>query len=269
MVNLAKVLVVDDDINLRRIVSLFLRNANFEVIEAKNGKEAIEMAVSQGPDLVLLDVMMPVMNGFEVCRVLKMRQETKDIPIIMCTARSTKEDLVEAIKGGADSYIVKPFTKDVLLRKVEEMLGLRAERRLKETTILERRGARRKEVEWSLSWGSFKETKIPTIYKSRIINISSIGLAFEFPRCSTCTGYEQGTVHPQCILANYAARFKESKELDLLISSSENTIIESKGKIAHIYQPLEFHHKEIVGIGFTVITEQARKVIESSLSERE
>jgi len=104
-----KILVVDDDQNIRRLLSFNLTSANHEVVMATNGKEGIEKAIKEQPELILLDIMMPVMNGYEACKILKATEETKNIPIFMLSAKSQMMDLDDAFDSGADDYITKPF----------------------------------------------------------------------------------------------------------------------------------------------------------------
>src|SRR4029453_10221389 len=121
------VLVADDDQNLRKILCLFLKNARYETVEAANGREALNMAKSQDPDIILMDIMMPILDGFTVCKLLKDDPETRPIPVLICTAKNRKEDLIAAIKAGAEDYIIKPFTKDTVLGKIEKALSARKE----------------------------------------------------------------------------------------------------------------------------------------------
>src|SRR4029078_10845127 len=116
------VLVADDDQNLRKILCLFLKNAHYETVEAINGREALNMAKSQNPDVVLMDIMMPLLDGFTVCKLLKDDADTRRIPVLICTEKNRKEDLIAAIKPGAEDYIIKPFTKDTVLAKIEKAL---------------------------------------------------------------------------------------------------------------------------------------------------
>jgi len=119
------VLVADDDNNLRKILCIFLKNARYETVEAANGREALNMAKGQAPDLILMDIMMPLLDGFTVCKLLKDDPETRRIPVLICTAKNRKEDLVAAIKAGAEDYIIKPFTKETVLGKIEKALAAR------------------------------------------------------------------------------------------------------------------------------------------------
>src|SRR5436190_16995300 len=119
------VLVADDDQNLRKILCIFLKNARYETVEAANGREALNMAKGQAPDIILMDIMMPLLDGFTVCKLLKDDPETRRIPVLICTAKNRKEDLVAAIKAGAEDYIIKPFTKETMLTKIEKALAAR------------------------------------------------------------------------------------------------------------------------------------------------
>lgn len=119
---MAKVLVVDDDTNVRNAIKMFLQQGGYEVVEAGNGREAVDAVSIYLPDAVILDVMTPGMDGFTACSTIKSTPETKNIPVILCTAKNRKKDLMQALKSGADEYIVKPFTKDVVLEKVAKAL---------------------------------------------------------------------------------------------------------------------------------------------------
>lgn len=102
----------------------------YRVLEAENGEEGVKVAVEQVPDLVLSDVMMPVMDGFTCCAELRKRKETAHIPILLLTAKAEDKDSVEASYRGADDYVRKPFNPEVLLAKVAHLLDMR--RRLKQ-----------------------------------------------------------------------------------------------------------------------------------------
>jgi sigma-B regulation protein RsbU (phosphoserine phosphatase) len=116
------VLVVDDDVNIRRLLEINLSHEGYEVITAGNGKEALEKAFSHRPDLVILDRMMPVMDGMEACRRLRENPNTKEIPIIMVTALRETIDKVSGLSIGADDYITKPFDPDEVMARVKTML---------------------------------------------------------------------------------------------------------------------------------------------------
>ena len=114
-----KVLVVEDDINIAELLRLYLQKDGFEVSHAADGGKAVEMAKEIQPDLVLLDIMLPVMDGWQVCRELR---KTMKMPIIMLTAKGETEDKVSGLEMGADDYIVKPFEVKEMLARVHAVL---------------------------------------------------------------------------------------------------------------------------------------------------
>lgn len=114
-----KVLVVEDDNNIEELLRLYLQKDGFEVSHAADGGKAVEMAKEIQPDLVLLDIMLPVMDGWQVCRELR---KTMKMPIIMLTAKGETEDKVSGLEMGADDYIVKPFEVKELLARVHAVL---------------------------------------------------------------------------------------------------------------------------------------------------
>ncbi len=118
-----RILVVDDEPDFVETVEFFLSGSDYQVFVAKNGKEALEKVKTERPDLVLLDVMMPEMDGLEACKRLKNDPTTNSIPIIMLTAKGRKEDVVDAIAAGANSYIVKPFNLSELVERIEKVLS--------------------------------------------------------------------------------------------------------------------------------------------------
>lgn len=117
-----KVLLVDDQAEVRLLVQTTLEGTDYEFFGAVNGKEAVEKAISIRPDLIILDIMMPVMDGYEACKQIQANHETKDIPIIMLTAKGQKQDIEKGASCGVRDYIVKPFSPLALLKKVDEIL---------------------------------------------------------------------------------------------------------------------------------------------------
>ncbi|MGZ5426636.1 MAG: response regulator transcription factor, partial [Thermoanaerobaculia bacterium] len=120
--NERKILIVDDDEDILLIVQTLLTNAGYAPILARNGREGIEQAAAMQPDVILLDVTMPQMSGWEVCATLKNLPETSSIPIVMLTVKSEIKDLITGMQVGAADYITKPFTKRHLLETVERLL---------------------------------------------------------------------------------------------------------------------------------------------------
>src|SRR3989449_2077228 len=115
----ARILVVDDDPQIRRVLRTALVAQDYEAIDARNGEEAIERLQEEKPDLIILDVNMPRMNGLEACRAIR---STSDIPIIMLTVRDTEADKIEALDAGADDYVTKPFSSPELLARIRAAL---------------------------------------------------------------------------------------------------------------------------------------------------
>ena len=113
------VLVVDDELRYLRLLRFNLESSGYRVIAAATGKEAVQAAASLNPDLVLLDLMLPDLDGYEVCRRIR---EFSQVPVIMVTARGEVLDKVRGLKLGADDYVTKPFSADELLARVETVL---------------------------------------------------------------------------------------------------------------------------------------------------
>ena len=118
-----KILIADDRYEVVELVKATLEGEDYQVIDASDGKEALEKIKREKPDLVLLDIIMPRMDGFEVLSEVKKDPRTKDIPIIMLTAKGQKLDKDKGRRLGAQDYIVKPFSPSHLLIKIEEVLG--------------------------------------------------------------------------------------------------------------------------------------------------
>ena len=121
---MAKILVVDDEVQLIQMVQIRLEASGYEVVTANDGEEGIEKAKSENPDLVLLDIMMPVMDGYEACKILKSDPQTNKIPIIYLSAKAQEDDLQNGKESGADAFVKKPFETPELLAKIEELLKI-------------------------------------------------------------------------------------------------------------------------------------------------
>lgn len=118
-----RILLVDDEPDLLSMVKLRLEANGYEVITASDGNTAYEKAKSETPDLIILDLMLPGIDGYQVCRLLKFDERYRSIPIIMLTALSQKEDKEWGQKVGADYYLTKPFEPNELLDKIKELLN--------------------------------------------------------------------------------------------------------------------------------------------------
>jgi two-component system alkaline phosphatase synthesis response regulator PhoP len=116
-----KILIVDDEPNVRRLVHVIL-SKDFAVLEAEDGKQAIDIACAQKPDLILMDIMMPKMDGYTSCSAIKNDPTTKSIPVLMLTAVGFDLNVKLGQQMGADAYVTKPFTPQALLDKIAEFL---------------------------------------------------------------------------------------------------------------------------------------------------
>ena len=117
-----KILIVDDEQDIVESLKFVLETSNYTCYCAYNGEDGLRMAKEIMPDLIILDVMMPKINGYKISRLLKFDNKYKDIPILMLTARSQEEDKLIGEETGVDEYLTKPFDLDVVLQKVDEYL---------------------------------------------------------------------------------------------------------------------------------------------------
>lgn len=115
------VLIVEDTPSEMELMSHYLRECGYIVINADTAKDALTKAISQQPDVILTDVVMPGMSGFELCRSLKKHPATEKVPIVICTSKNLEIDRLWGMKQGADAYITKPFTREQLIRVVKSI----------------------------------------------------------------------------------------------------------------------------------------------------
>lgn len=118
-----KILVIDDNSAWRYLVMHELQKKGFETLSANNGIAGIETAKQNRPDLILLDILMPGIDGFETCRIIKKDPLLKNIPVIFITAKAQKTDVILGLESGGTSYIVKPVKTEVILQKIIELIG--------------------------------------------------------------------------------------------------------------------------------------------------
>ncbi len=117
-----KILVVDDETDLVEMLSVRLEANDYQVLKAFDGEDGLNKARENKPDLIVLDLMLPKIDGYKVCRMLKFDEKYKHIPIIMFTARAQEADMELGKEVGADAYIIKPFEADTFLAKISELL---------------------------------------------------------------------------------------------------------------------------------------------------
>ncbi|MBS3917458.1 MAG: response regulator [Deltaproteobacteria bacterium] len=117
-----RIMVVDDEVDLVETVRFSFELEGYDVLVAYNGEEALNQARKENPDLILLDLMLPKLDGYKVCRLLKFDERYKHIPILMLTAKIQEKDKVTGMETGANEYITKPFDMDELMKKVKNYL---------------------------------------------------------------------------------------------------------------------------------------------------
>lgn len=117
------IMIVEDDDDARQMAQMILEHQGFSVEACANGKEAVEKLKTHTPSLILLDIMMPEMSGYDVLVHLKQRPETQNIPVIMLTAKGTGDDMITGYQHGADYYIPKPYTREQLLYGIKLFLS--------------------------------------------------------------------------------------------------------------------------------------------------
>ena len=120
---MAKILIAEDERDIRDLVAFTLRFAGYEVFAAANGEEAVEMAPNVNPDLILMDVRMPRMTGYEACRIMKLNPDLKDIPIVFLSAKGQEAEIQQGLDVGAEEYLLKPFAPDQLTSHVKTILA--------------------------------------------------------------------------------------------------------------------------------------------------
>ncbi|BAY45498.1 two-component system, regulatory protein [Kalymmatonema gypsitolerans NIES-4073] len=116
------ILIVEDSPSELQLMSHYLEESGYNVIQATGAKEALEKAQSQNPDVIVTDVVMPGMSGFELCRSLKRNPATQKVPIVICSSKNQEIDRLWAMRQGADAYVTKPYTRDQLLRAIKSVV---------------------------------------------------------------------------------------------------------------------------------------------------
>jgi two-component system alkaline phosphatase synthesis response regulator PhoP len=127
-----RILAVDDEPRVLAMIQKRLETAGYEVITATEGQEALKKAHAEQPDLIVLDLILPGLNGYQICAMLKKDELYRDIPILMLTARSQEQDVSEGMRVGADAYMTKPYDSEAFLFQVAGLLGKREQKRLAE-----------------------------------------------------------------------------------------------------------------------------------------
>jgi CheY-like chemotaxis protein len=120
---MAKILIAEDEPDIRELVAFTLRFAGHEVVAGANGEEAVQLASQEMPDLILMDVRMPRMTGYDACRVMKASPHLKDIPVVFLSAKGQDSEIQTGLEAGAEEYLLKPFAPDQLAERVNAILA--------------------------------------------------------------------------------------------------------------------------------------------------
>ncbi len=120
---MAKILIAEDERDIRDLVAFTLRFAGHEVFAAANGEEAVEMAPNVNPDIILMDVRMPRMTGYEACKIMKQNPDLRDIPVVFLSAKGQEAEIQQGLDAGAEEYLLKPFAPDQLTSRVKVILA--------------------------------------------------------------------------------------------------------------------------------------------------
>jgi DNA-binding response OmpR family regulator len=120
--NAIRILIAEDERDIRDLINFTLGFAGYQVITTSNGEEAYQAALRETPDLILLDVRMPRMTGFEACKLLKEQESTRNIPIIFLSAKGQESEVKAGLEAGAEDYILKPFSPDELVERIKTLL---------------------------------------------------------------------------------------------------------------------------------------------------
>jgi DNA-binding response OmpR family regulator len=123
--HIPRIVVADDETDVRELIAYRLGRSGFEVVEAADGEQALRLARAEPPDLLVLDVMMPKLDGYELTRRLRADPATQRVPVILLTARAQEDDISRGFSAGADDYLKKPFNPDELVARVRAVLGRR------------------------------------------------------------------------------------------------------------------------------------------------
>lgn len=119
---MSTVLIVEDTVSELELMSHYLRESGYTVINAVGAKEALNKILEQKPDVIITDVVMPGMSGFELCRRLKTHPDTEKVPIVICSSKNQEIDRLWGMKQGADAYLTKPFTREQILRAIKSVV---------------------------------------------------------------------------------------------------------------------------------------------------
>src|SRR5512146_1427365 len=120
---MAKIVIAEDEPDIGELVAFMLRFAGYEVLAAANGEEAVQCATREVPDLILMDVRMPRMTGYDACRLMKANPNLRDVPVVFLSAKGQESEIQSGLDAGAEEYLLKPFSPDELTNRVRSILS--------------------------------------------------------------------------------------------------------------------------------------------------
>ena len=246
------ILVAEDNSSIRTILCHILQQAGFDTAEAKDGKAAVEYLERDRVDLVVLDVMMPRIDGFTACRMIKSNPRFEDLPVVICTSRDRKSDVLRAISAGADDYIVKPFNRELVISRIKRALVPLQRRAEASPDQGERRSTPRVRHDWSATLILRRNPVSGSglIFKNRIRNISTQGLGVSHSLAADLDAAADGT-----------ASLKAGQEVDVVLEINPRTYVEVRGRIIHVTPEEESDSRMLVGVAFTDLPESTREII--------
>lgn len=268
------ILVVDDvPVNIQ-LLSTYLSSEGYTIISAKDGQHALDMVYENTPDLVLLDVMMPKINGFEVCKKLKSSEDTKFIPVIMLTALNDLENKIKGMDSGADDFITKPFNRMELLARVRSLLRIKYLHDELQKKIIELQSTKEELRQLSITDGLtglynyryFKEQFTQEISRAlrHALNVSLIMIDIDhFKNFNDQNGHPAGDRVLQELGSllksnirniDMAARYGGEEFTLILIETDKNSALVVAEKIRKLIETNKFHHEEKQPLGKITIS---------------
>lgn len=257
------ILLADANPSVRKQLAQPLRNEDFEVMEAPNGRDALELAERFHPEVLVLDRATPLIDGYMVCRYVKGDPQTRRLKVILMT--NSGSDIPQALRAGADECVPKPVDPAELARKVRRLLTAIPP----EQDGTHQRTEQRRPIKGAtVSWGSRIGSRYEIMFKEPIIDLSMRGFAFEHRRCDVCTGYEKGTIHPNCPFASYARHLPKTEPLKFVLRLADKRVFEVLGKVVHVFQSPASPQTEKVGVLITEISREAAQILREFLESR-
>ena len=238
-----QILVAEDNASIRRILCHILGEGGFDTLEARDGREAIELLDTNTPSLAILDVMMPRLDGFTACHMIKSHPRFESMPVLICTSRDRKADVLRAISAGADDYIIKPFNREFILGRVKRALVPKERRAPELDGRHERRSAPRVRTDWSVTWTTCRPTGSRLMYKNRIRNVSLHGIGVNY------SGGQEFERSGSPRVEDPLPRAED--EVEIVLEVDRRTFVEARGRVVHVTTDGGSQENVLVGMAFT------------------